>query len=91
MSSHQAQDLTALPNQLCAGSPGLLRYVLDRCSRLEAAQKQAFLALYSEKVLGSKEAAPVQLRGSFKGLLGALTTQEIQDSLLPTAMRLVKR
>ena len=73
------------------GSSGLLRYVLDRSSRLEASQRQLFLQQYSDKVLAAREQAPVQLRGSFRGLLGTLDAQEVQSSLLPNAMRLAKR
>ena len=74
-----------------AGSSGLLRYVLDRSSRLEASQRQQFLQQYSDKVLAAREQAPAQLRISFKGLLSTLDAQEVQGSLLPTAMRLAKR
>ena len=85
------QLLTNLTQQSHAGSAGLVRYVLGRCSRLKASQRQQFLQLYSDRVLASRELVSVQLRGSFRQLLQSLDAQEVQGSLLPTAMRLAKR
>ena len=73
-----------------AGSPGLIRALCatpQRCASL----KSILLPTYLQKVLGARERIPQESLQAYSPLLAALTEGELTDTVLPTAIRMMKR
>ena len=91
LSAQQVPRADSQAGLLCAGAVSLRAWLLEHTDRLDSEQRAHFLGLYSDSVLGAREQLGSGYRESFNGLLASLSFQELQDSLLPTALRMTKR
>ena len=73
-----------------AGAPGLV-HTLARDAKLCAACKPALLQSYLSRVVGSRERVSAQDLQAYVPLLRTLSAQELADSVLPNATRMMKR
>lgn len=73
-----------------AGAPGLV-HTLACDAQLCAACKPALLQCYLSKVLGSRERVAAEDLQAYVPLLRALSAEELVDSVLPNAIRMMKR